>query len=346
MPAKQARNWCATFFTEPPDKEPDHVRYAIYGKENATTTEKEHWQSYLEFDKRMTMTGVKKLYKDKTIHLEIRNGTREQARDYCKKDGAFEEFGDWDAGGQGTRTDIKAFVDELKSGKTLKEVAMDNPTRYCSNRNGLRDIAGWILKDNIEDWRTVHVSLFYGSTGKGKTRTAMAAAPDVFKVSFNSGPEWWCGYDGEKTICIDDYNNDMKINRLLVLLDGSMCRLPIKGGQTWAQWDTVYITTNLTMDQLHGRALDSHRRALFRRINVLRDFDVYPWVETQPQKDITGFCPREKRDIEQNNSNINTKDLMMQVDEMDFGQIESGENDNNNSNKNKGGKADGLWMGG
>lgn len=350
MPAKQARKWCATFFIEPPEKEPEHVRYAIYGKERCPDTHKIHWQSYIEFDKRMTMFGVKKLYKDKTVHLEIANGTREQARVYCKKDDEWTEHGDWEVGGQGSRTDIAEFVGQLKEGKSLKEVAMENPVRYCSNRNGLRDFAAWILKDNIPKWRSIDVHLFHGSTGTGKTRTAMES-DDVFKVSFNSGPEWWCGYEGEKTICIDDYNNDMKINRLLVLLDGTIVKLPVKGSHTYAQWTTVYITTNLTLSEIHINAKDAHRRALFRRITHIRDFDEQPWVETCQQKDITGFMPlhtlmQESGENDEsdemfngnNNSNINTKDLMIDV-EMMFDDI-----NNQNNHKKKKNKEDGEWV--
>lgn len=264
MPSKQARKWCATFYTEPPDKQPDGVRYAIYGKETCPTTHKLHWQSYIEFDKRMTVTGIKNLYADTTVHLEITNGTRDQARTYCQKDNEWEEVGDWESGGQGARTDIKAFVQKLKDGNSLKDTALEEPQLYCRYRNGLKDINNWVIEDQLEDWRDIEIWLFHGPTGTGKTKQAMAEA--TYKIK-GKGLDWWQDYTGQKIICIDDYNNDLKITELLGLLDGYKLRLNVKGSHAYAQWTKVFITTNLTVGEIHANAKARHREALFRRIS-------------------------------------------------------------------------------
>lgn len=74
------------------------IRYLCYGIEICPKTQKQHYQGYLELRKPLRMQGVKKLLDDNTIHLEKRKGTRDQARDYCKKDGKFYEYGTWTLG--------------------------------------------------------------------------------------------------------------------------------------------------------------------------------------------------------------------------------------------------------
>lgn len=102
------QSWCLTFhntnykFEESAKK--DQIRYFIAGKETCPTTAKEHLQGYVEFTKPQRLTGVKKNLGDTTVHCEARRGTREQARDYCKKEDANPyEYGNFTEGGQGTR---------------------------------------------------------------------------------------------------------------------------------------------------------------------------------------------------------------------------------------------------
>jgi hypothetical protein len=63
-------------------------------------------------------------------HCEKRRGSRDQARDYCRKedtrkDGPW-EVGQWKAGGAGRRTDLSGIVDACKTG-SIKRVAEEHP---------------------------------------------------------------------------------------------------------------------------------------------------------------------------------------------------------------------------
>lgn len=264
----KVRHYCATFFIEPKIKLPDGVRYAIYGKEICPSSGKTHWQSYLEFNKPMRMAAVKKMYDDKTIHLEERRGTRDQARTYCMKDNMFEEFGQW-ISGQGHRSDLDNFVEKLKGGTKLSELMLEEPRLYCQYRNGLKDIAAEIFKAEIPAFREVEVILITGPTGCGKTRQAMAEA--TYKIQ-GSQLQWWQDYEGDEVICIDEYNNDMKITDMLAILDGYKLRLNIKGSHTYAAWKKVYITTNLKINEVHENAKNAHREAFFRRIKKIVNY--------------------------------------------------------------------------
>ena len=140
----KVRNYCATYYKKPTET-PDCVRYAIYGEEICPKTNKIHWQSYIELTKPMRMTAIKKAYDDNTIHLEKRKGTREEARDYCKKDNKYEEHGKW-IKGQGHRSDLDSVVNKLVEGEKLSDVMMEHPMTYCKYRKGLQDISANVIK--------------------------------------------------------------------------------------------------------------------------------------------------------------------------------------------------------
>lgn len=275
-----SRNYCITFFNEPKMKQIycddteeypigiEEMRYIIIGEEICPKTKKKHWHAYVEFFKPKRIAGVKKLFKDLTIHCEKRRGTREQARDYCKKEQNYEEFGKW-ISGQGHRTDLEDIIEELQNGKKLSEVMMENPKTYCRYRNGLKDIASNVTKNNSKEFRQLEVTLLTGPTGCGKTREAMKNAS--YKIQ-GSQLAWWQDYEGEESIIIDEYSNDIKITELLAILDGYQLRLNIKGSHTYANWTKVYITTNLKPDELHKDAKPAHKDALFRRITKIENF--------------------------------------------------------------------------
>lgn len=265
----KSRNYCVTFFTEPKYTLPAGFRYAIYGKEVCPTTGKVHWQSYVELHNSQRPSYLKKAYEDNTIHTEIKRGTRVQARDYCKKDNNYTEHGRW-IGGQGHRTDLEVISEQLLSGdSTLEDVMHESPSTYCQYRNGLRDLAAVGTKNKTKKFRNLEVILLTGPTGCGKTRTAMQEAE--YRIQ-GTQLAWWQDYNGEKTICIDEYNNDVGITEMLNLLDGYQLRLNVKGSHTYANWNKVYITTNLKVPELHAQAKEAHRNALLRRITTIQSF--------------------------------------------------------------------------
>jgi hypothetical protein len=158
------------------------------------------------------------------------------------------------------------------NGKSLDDVIIDDFQTYARYRNGFKDLDRVLNKRRAKKYRPIEVEVLYGPTGTGKTTRAMKEAD--FKIE-GSRLEWWDGYDGEKVIVIDEYNNDVKITRLLNILDNWKLSLPVKGGFTQAKYEKVIITTNLTPEEFHNQAKECHRKALFRRINR--------WIEVVPK---------------------------------------------------------------
>lgn len=262
----KSRHYALTFYTEPTCNLPNGVRYAIYGKETCPTTGNTHWQAYIELFNSQRPSFLKKAWNDNTLHHEMRRGTRDQARDYCKKENNFKEFGKW-IKGQGHRTDLEEIGLALTSGEsTLTQIMENAPATFCQYRNGLKDLAALGTKKKTKKFRKLDVELITGPTGCGKTRYAMENAD--YRIQ-GTQLSWWQDYDGEEAICIDEYSNDVKITELLNLLDGYQLRLNVKGTHTYANWTKVYITTNLKIDEIHKEAKPAHRDALFRRITKI-----------------------------------------------------------------------------
>ena len=96
-------------------------------------------------------------------------------------------------------------------------------------------------KKRSRAFRDLEVLVYWGETGTNKTRTPCDMGAYLWCP--NGAQEWWDGYDQEDILLIDQFYGQMRPARLCELLDGYSCRLPIKGGHTYAAWTKVYITS-------------------------------------------------------------------------------------------------------
>ena len=105
----------------------ERVRYAIFQLETGENGTP-HYQGYVEY----TSTQRYAYFHNniQRCHLEKRRGSREQARDYCRKEESRVEgpweVGQWRAGGRGSRTDVAGIIESCKTG-SLKRVAEEHP---------------------------------------------------------------------------------------------------------------------------------------------------------------------------------------------------------------------------
>lgn len=82
------KDWCFTIH-DPNwvfEFDENYVEYCVYQHESCPTTGRVHVQGYLELVRRKARSTVKReILKKESAHVEHREGTREQARDYCMK---------------------------------------------------------------------------------------------------------------------------------------------------------------------------------------------------------------------------------------------------------------------
>lgn len=241
------RSICFTMFNEPPKEWDDDIRYVIYQKEKCPTTGREHFQGYIEVSKPHRFRWFKDVLNDQAAHLEKRRGTRDQARDYCRKDDTRIsepiEYGKW-ISGAGHRSDLDAVSDMIKDGASIKEVAEEVPSTFIKYSKGIKALKS--IFDNNKRMRPQEVICLIGQAGTGKTRYVYdhENIDDVYKLDHDNNNVWFDGYEGEHILLIDDFYGWIRYGWLLNILDRYPLRLPVKGGHTYANWDKVYITSN------------------------------------------------------------------------------------------------------
>jgi len=278
-----SRNYCFTSYLVPtPDKE--FIQYMIYQMEKCPTTQKEHYQGYVEFTKPFKMAGVKKLFKDNTIHLEKRRGTQQQAIDYCRKlqsrMGEPVQFGD--PAKQGKRNDLQEVVDRIQKKRPLREIVEECTSQYIKYSRGIEKAMA-ILSD-VPVFQKITVYYIWGFPGTGKTRACYEYDSDLYralKMEAHTTP-WFDNYTGQKTILFDDYRGGYRYDLFLELLDGYKMQLQVKGGTTIKNWNTVLITSNLSIDQLYPkRGLSPELKRRITKIIQCKEGDTYSDIRGQ-----------------------------------------------------------------
>lgn len=222
-----ARCWCFTAWTLPKPDESAY-RYVCWGEEVCPKTDRRHYQGFIILNRTSRIPALKRILgSGDGTHCETCRGTRAQAREYCRKDGQFVEFGVFEAL---TVTEIiRLPLDKIKE---------DYPLIFLRYHRGIEKLNA----NRGPSWREVSVTILWGPTGSNKTRTVMEM-DDVYKI--DPPYTWWDGYQGEAILLIDDFRTGaIPRGMLLNLLDGYRLRLETKGSHTWALWSAVYITTN------------------------------------------------------------------------------------------------------
>jgi len=121
-----------------------------------------HIQGYICFEKKKRFSQVKKLFKDKfnvMVHIEMRKGTHQQAKDYCSKEdtrdpnGKLIEIGDdskYQKNMQGKRTDlveVKSSIDKNKG--DTREIWDSNFSQMVFYSKNLEAYGNIVKKENI-----------------------------------------------------------------------------------------------------------------------------------------------------------------------------------------------------
>jgi len=230
--------------------------YMVLGKEICPTTGTPHIQGFLYFENARTYPNQKFRDISNGAHDEMMRASPRQAADYCKEDGQFWEFGEVPS--QGARTDWDAALVQLQQGSVLAAIDAQPHLIPC-----IRALERYKQISQKGTHRDINVLVFYGSPGTGKTRDAWKIDPELYSKPDGN---WFDGYDGHKTLLLDDYQGELQYSWLLKLLDRYPIQLPVKGGFVPARYDFVIITTNVHPRHWYQRGDWS---ALERRITIV-----------------------------------------------------------------------------
>lgn len=188
---------------------PGLFEYACFGLETAPSTGTPHLQGYIHLRRKARFAQVRALFPG--AHIEPANGSAEQNRDYCSKEGRFTDFGVCPLTGPATvRRDFEAAkalaqanrIEEIEGGiyipyyNTLKCIAHDHMAK-CTSRDEL-----------VDEWH-------FGPTGCGKSRPLREAYPNAF---IKEPDKYWDDYAGEDEVIIEDVDKyDVAVGRFFKL---------------------------------------------------------------------------------------------------------------------------------
>lgn len=121
------RSWCFTSYLL---AEPRHDKcsYIIYQEEICPTTEKKHWQGYVEFNNGVSMKTCQEHIGNPVAHCEPRKGTQKQAIVYCQKKDSSTGVGPFEYGTKkhmGARSDLDTMVEAIEDGATKREMLLE-----------------------------------------------------------------------------------------------------------------------------------------------------------------------------------------------------------------------------
>lgn len=239
------------------------VSYLLFGYEVGESGTR-HLQGYVEYARSKRFHIIKRAISER-CHLEARRGTAQEAADYCKKDGDYEEFGTMSRPQPGRRSDLEQ-VRDLAVNHGIRSLFQDN-----YNLQAIK--YGLTYLDYVIPQRCLPcVWWITGETGVGKTVLAQklsltysTAASIYYK---NTPTKWWPGYDGHTVCILDDLDEQWEcISRksLLAMLDSLPYYVEQKGAGRWMNVSTFIITSPLNVRAMET-ALSLRFGELHRRV--------------------------------------------------------------------------------
>lgn len=263
------------------------VTFLVMGEEKGETKKTPHLQGYIQLQERKRLTQLKQLFTSaKKVHWEIARGSAQQNIDYCTKEAGrifwIRKGGHRSQGQRSDLIDIKHMIDNNRSELDICDAYWGQWLRYWKS---FRRYEGLVLRRKTYKYRHLDIHWMSGPTRCGKTRYAVELAEgrgvDYYMIHGDQ-MQWWDDYHGETTLIIDDYCNGVRLIWLLALLDGYRLRLPVKGAHTYANWDRVYVTTNLKACEVHAaHGNPEHRRALWARVRQNNGGNYTQWTVEQ-----------------------------------------------------------------
>lgn len=261
-------------------------KWIIYGRETCPSTLRKHLQGAIVFgDSRPSLAQIKKLAGLERAHIESMKGTPHDSLIYCsKEDPDCYQYGVSPTPGK--RNDLKDCILELKKGRTIKELILDDDvsfsSTYCRYPKGITNISHIIRSTGPK--LPPFILWLSGSTGTGKTRAAhdlaqhLGCSDDIWLS--NSGLQWFDGYDGNAIALLDDYRTGhCKFPFLLRLLDRYVIDVPIKGGFVrWAP-KLIVITAPRSATAMWDYRSDEDLKQLDRRLTTSFSCDGYDTYE-------------------------------------------------------------------
>lgn len=261
------------------DSDPN-VRYMIAGRETGENGTP-HLQGYIELKEKKTHNQVKRMIP--RAWIDLRKGTQEQAITYCKKEGAYDEFGEPSTGKRGPGAKKMSFTEMLEYANEhgVDELAMKDGVTASMFKDFI--FRRTFVQKSSKVFRKPEFYWFWGPTGTGKTRRVYHEIGDENMFIKASG-KWFDGYSGQSIMLMDDVREGtIDFAQLLRLTGGYEDRVELKGGSALVHFKKIYITSSLPPHMVFATSgLDSIAQ-IERRITECVEFKE-EWTPPSPPR--------------------------------------------------------------
>jgi len=236
-----------------------------------------HFQGYMETDRERT-TSLQKMLGIHKCKLLYAKGTKQANHKYCTKDDTRED-GPWYVGnpedfkrkGQGARNDLDKFALVcLEEGGITTKVEEEYAGHSLRFQKHVKDyIAFKKLRDAKEKEKQYWIDMYekeqrgeeftgqqqrnlvllFGPTAVGKTTYVKKEVYGNKKEDLytkNGRTKWWCGYEGENNVLIDEFNGNEfgSIEFFNDMTNIGCFQIETKGGQSVLTAENIYIASN------------------------------------------------------------------------------------------------------
>lgn len=205
-----------------------------------------HLQGFIQFDKNCRLSALKKLHA--TAHWEIAKADSERNVNYVKKVDSelLTERGQRRSAtlrALKARDRWEAAVTSAKAGN-FEDIEADMRVRYYNTWKRIYEDAPRSLETIDGDLDNLWI---YGPTGTGKSKMAREKFPEAYIKNLN---KWWCGYNHEETVIIEEYHPDSKLNHFIkIWADRYPFRGEYKGGSAMFRPKRIVVCSNYTIEE-------------------------------------------------------------------------------------------------
>jgi len=258
-----ARHWCFTYNKWDEDTvkalstlvETKQANYVVFQIEVAPETGKEHLQGYVEWTSPCKPGRLGVLCGGKP-HMEKRQGTSQQASDYCKKadsrkkDTSFFEFGTL-VKQPGKRNDLIVVKDAIDSGASQLLIANDHFDKFVKYHKAFN-----LYRELRLAKRSLHTVciVLWGVPRSGKSTTIQQLFPDAYWVDQANAGIWMDRYEQQECVVFDEFTGWMRFSQFKRLID--MTPVSCEGKGTTKEFTSRYVvfTSNERPDEWYEKA--------------------------------------------------------------------------------------------
>lgn len=280
----RSRCWCFTINNPLPDYEDlqglpgDLWKYMIVGKEIGDKGTP-HLQGFVIMFNRVRFSYMKKRLP--RAHIEPMKGDSFQASEYCKKDGQWEELGEFElitpeggaSGGKAKADRYRNMIQIVKDHHDLDTVLELDPVSFLQHYHAYKRI----IQDNpkkIENLKEVCGEWIYGPPGVGKSHKVREENPIIYLKPAN---KWWDGYKNEDVVYIEDFDMNHKVlgHHLKLWADKWPFAAEQKGTTVQIRPKKLIITSNYSIEEIFNEdpVLQEAIKRRFRQIHMQNPFN-------------------------------------------------------------------------